>query len=220
MTTTHKTLRGPRGAMIMVTEKGLKKDPNLPKKIDSAIIPGLQGGPHDHQTAAIAVALREAQSKLFKTYGEQIVKNAKALASALIEFGFDLTSGGTDNHLILIDLQNKKVNGAIAAIALETAGIVVNKNGVPFDPMPPFYPSGIRIGTPAATTRGMREKEMTKIAAWINQVIEEVKGEKLPEDKEKRSDFMKLFKTRVVKNKNLLAIAKEVRAFCSKFPIP
>ena len=220
MTTTHKTLRGPRGAMIMVTEKGLKKDPNLPKKIDSAIIPGLQGGPHDHQTAAIAVALREAQSKLFKTYGEQIVKNAKALASALIEFGFDLTSGGTDNHLILIDLQNKKVSGAIAAIALETAGIVVNKNGVPFDPMPPFYPSGIRIGTPAATTRGMREKEMTKIAAWINQVIEEVKGEKLPEDKEKRSDFMKLFKTRVVKNKNLLAIAKEVRAFCSKFPIP
>ena len=220
MTTTHKTLRGPRGAMIMVTEKGLKKDPNLPKKIDSAIIPGLQGGPHDHQTAAIAVALREAQSKLFKTYGEQIVKNAKALASALIEFGFDLTSGGTDNHLILIDLQNKKVNGAIAAIALETAGIVVNKNGVPFDPMPQFYPSGIRIGTPAATTRGMREKEMTKIAAWINQVIEEVKGEKLPEDKEKRSDFMKLFKTRVVKNKNLLAIAKEVRAFCSKFPIP
>src|SRR3989339_209554 len=220
MTTTHKTLRGPRGAMIMVTEKGLKKDPNLPKKIDSAIIPGLQGGPHDHQTAAIAVALREAQSKLFKTYGEQIVKNAKALASALIEFGFDLTSGGTDNHLILIDLQNKKVNGAIAAIALETAGIVVNKNGVPFDPMPPFYPSGIRIGTPAATTRGMRDKEMTKIAAWINQVIEEVKGEKLPEDKEKRSDFMKLFKTRVVKNKNLLAIAKEVRAFCSKFPIP
>src|SRR3990172_6291086 len=188
-TTTHKTLRGPRGAMIMVTEKGLKKDPDLPKKIDSAIIPGLQGGPHDHQTAAIAVALREAQSKLFKTYGEQIVKNAKALASALIEFGFDLTSGGTDNHLILIDLQNKKVNGAIAAIALETAGIVVNKNGVPFDPMPPFYPSGIRIGTPAATTRGMREKEMTKIAAWINQVIEEVKGEKLPEDKEKRSDF-------------------------------
>jgi len=220
MTTTHKTLRGPRGAIIMITDKGLKKDPELGKKIDSAIIPGLQGGPHDHQTAAIAVALREAQGKPFKTYGEQIIKNAKALAASLIKFDFDLSSGGTDNHLILVDLRNKNVNGAIAAIALEVAGIVVNKNGVPFDPMPPFYPSGIRLGTPAITTRGMKEEEMAKIAAWMNQVIEEIKDEKLPKEKEKRSEFVKNFRERIAKNKNLLTIAREVKTLCSKFPIP
>ncbi|OGD83983.1 serine hydroxymethyltransferase [Candidatus Curtissbacteria bacterium RBG_13_40_7] len=219
-TTTHKTLRGPRGALIMVTEKGLKKDPNLDKKIDSAIIPGLQGGPHDNQTAAIAVSLKEASTDTFKKYGRQIVKNAKALAASLSDFGFDLSSGGTDNHLILVDLHNKGVNGAIAAIALEVAGIVVNKNGVPFDSMPPFYPSGIRLGTPAITTRGMKEKEMAKIAAWINQVIEKVKDAKLPEEKEKRADFMRRFKDKVAKNKNLLTIAKKVKDLCAKFPVP
>lgn len=219
-TTTHKTLRGPRGAMIMVTEKGLKKDPDLPKKIDSAIIPGLQGGPHDNQTAAIAVALREAQGKPFKKYGEQIVKNSKVLARELLKYGFDLVSGGSDNHLILIDLRNKGVNGSIAALALEVAGIVLNKNGVPNDPMPPFYPSGIRLGTPAITTRGMKEKEMVKAAYWINETIEEVKGEELPQDKIARSAFWKEFKARVVKNKKLLAISKEVQALCRKFPLP
>ncbi len=219
-TTTHKTLRGPRGALIMVTEKGLKKDPDLPKKIDSAIIPGLQGGPHDNQTAAIAVSLKEAAEPSFKSYAKQIVKNAKALAEELIKYDFNLVSGRTENHLLLIDLRNKNVNGAVAALALEAAGIVLNKNGVPFDSMPPFYPSGIRLGTPAITTRGMKEKEMEKIAFWINSVIEEVRGYKLPELKEKRSEFMKKFKEEVFKNKNLLKIAQEVKSVCHKFPVP
>lgn len=219
-TTTHKTLRGPRGALVMVTEKGLKKDPDLGKKIDSAIIPGLQGGPHDNQTAAIAVALNEANTAAFKKYGAQIVKNSKALAEALLKYDFDLVSGGSDNHLILIDLRNKKVSGASAALALEVAGIVLNKNGVPFDPMPPFYPSGIRLGTPAITTRGMKEKEMKKVAAWMNTAVSEVAGEEMPMDKEERKIFWKAQKAKIVKNKKLLAIAKEIKQFCVKFPVP
>src|SRR3989344_102048 len=218
-TTTHKTLRGPRGALIMVTEKGLEKDPELPKKIDSAIIPGLQGGPHDNQTAAIAVCLKEASTAAFKNYAKQIVNNSQVLAKELSSCGFDLVSGGTDNHLILIDLRSQDINGSIAAIALEVAGIVVNKNSVPFDTNPPFYPSGIRLGTPAITTRGMTEKDMIKIAAWINAAIDEIKAKKLPEVKEKRADFVRDFKTRVAKNKNLLKIAQEVKAFCSRFPL-
>lgn len=220
MTTTHKTLRGPRGAMIMVTDRGLKKNPDLPKLIDSAIIPGLQGGPHDNQTAAIAVCLEEASSASFRKYGQQIVKNAKALATQLTNFRFDLVSGGTENHLLLIDLTAKNVNGAVCALALEVAGIVVNKNAVPNDPMPPFYPSGIRLGTPAITSRGMKEKDMIKIAAWINAAVEEISGEQLPEEKEERSEFWKAFRGRVVKNNKLLAISKVVKAFCSKFPVP
>jgi glycine hydroxymethyltransferase len=219
-TTTHKTLRGPRGALIMVTERGLTKNPDLPKKIDSAIIPGLQGGPHDNQTAAIAVSLKEAATVYFKKYGEQIVKNSKALAGELTGYGFNLVSGGSENHLILIDLQNKKVNGSQAALALEIAGIVLNKNGVPFDPMPPFYPSGIRLGTPAITTRGMKEKEMKKIAGWINRAIEEVTGQEMPSDKEERREFWKIFKEKIIRNKNLLAIAKEVKTVCAEFPTP
>ncbi len=218
-TTTHKTLRGPRGAMIMVTDKGLKKNPDLAKKIDSAIIPGLQGGPHDNQTAAIAVALLEASKPAFKRYGQQVVKNSKALAKHLVAFGFDLVSGGSENHLILIDLKNKNVNGAVAALALETAGIVVNKNGVPFDTNPPFYPSGIRLGTPAITTRGLSQKDMIKVAGWINRTIEEVKGIDLPTDKEKRKEVWKAKKAEIVKNKKLLYIAKEVKNFTAKFPI-
>ncbi|HWY79060.1 MAG TPA: serine hydroxymethyltransferase [Candidatus Sulfotelmatobacter sp.] len=220
MTTTHKSLRGPRGAIIMVTEQGLKKNPDLPKKIDSAIIPGLQGGPHDNQTAAIAVALKEASTVSFKKYGEQIVSNSKALAADLKKHGFDLVSGGSDNHLILIDLRNKGVNGAVAALAFEVAGIVVNKNGVPFDTMPPFYPSGIRLGTPAITTRGMKEKEMKKIALWMNQAIEEVRELSLPEDKEERRVVWKQHKEKIVKNKNLIKISKEVRTLCTTFQLP
>lgn len=220
MTTTHKTLRGPRGAIIMVTEKGLKKDSQLAEKIDKAVFPGLQGGPHDNQTAAIAVALREVSTPAFKKYAAQIVKNSKALAKSLIDFDFDLSSGGSDNHLILIDLQNKDVNGSIAAIALEVASIVVNKNAVPFDPMPPFYPSGIRLGTPAITTRGMNEKEMAKIASWMNRAITEVKKERLPQDKEERVAFTRDFRSRIVRNKNLLRIATEVKALCQQFPLP
>lgn len=219
-TTTHKTLRGPRGAMIMVTDKGLAKNSDLPKRIDSAIIPGLQGGPHDNQTAAIAVSLKEAATPEFKVYGEQIVKNTKALAEALTGYGFDLLSGGSDNHLILIDLRNKKVNGAIAALALETAGIVLNKNGVPFDTLPPFYPAGIRLGTPAVTTRGMKEAEMKQIAAWINEAVTEVLGIELPTVKEERTLAFRAFKVSVVKNKKLLALARKVKAFCGEFPLP
>lgn len=219
-TTTHKTLRGPRGAMIMVTNKGLAKNPDLPKLIDSAIIPGLQGGPHDNQTAAIAVALLEAAKPKFKTYGEQVVKNSKALAQELIKFKFDLVSGGSDNHLILIDLRNKKINGAVAALALEVAGIVLNKNGVPFDTNPPFYPSGIRLGTPAITTRGMKEKEMVKVAGFINRAIEEVRGFELPTEKQERKEVWKKFKANVSKNKNLQKIFSEVKILTNKFPLP
>lgn len=220
MTTTHKTLRGPRGAIIMVTAKGLKKDHQLAEKIDKAVFPGLQGGPHDNQTAAIAVCLAEASTPSFKKYGQQIVKNAKALADELLRNGFDLVSGGTDNHLILIDLSNKGINGAVAAYALEVANIVVNKNSVPHDTMPPFYPSGIRLGTPAITTRGMKEKEMKKIGLWISRVIDEVKNEKLPTAKEKRSDFMKTIRARADKNKKLIQIAREVKSLTKNFPIP
>lgn len=220
MTTTHKTLRGPRGAMLMVTEKGLKKDPELPEKLDKAVFPGLQGGPHDNQTAAIAVALLEASKPNFRTYGKQIVANAKKLALELTKYGFNLVSGGTDNHLLLIDLGSKNVNGAVAAFALEVAGIVVNKNAVPNDPMPPFYPSGIRLGTPAITTRGMKEKEMVKIAKWINEAILEVQNQKFPQDKEERKIFWKNFKKEIVKNKKLLQIAAQVKSLTSKFPLP
>lgn len=219
MTTTHKTLRGPRGAMIMVTEKGLKKDPELGDKISKAVFPGLQGGPHDNQTAAIAVALKEAGTPAFKKYGQQIVKNSKVLARELIKYGFNLISGGSDNHLLLIDLSNKKVNGAVAALALEVSGIIVNKNAVPNDQMPPFYPSGIRLGTPATTTRGLKEKEMIKIAKWINETINEVSNQIFPNDKEKRKEFWKKFRQEIVKNKKLLSISREVKDLCSKFPL-
>lgn len=177
-TTTHKTLRGPRGAMILAN--GNPSTPlksvdvtkeNIPTLIDRAIIPGLQGGPHNHQTAAIAVALKEALQPDFKEYGHQIVKNAKALAEGLMSRGFDLVTGGTDNHLMVVDLTKKEVTGKQAEKALEKAGITVNKNTVPFEPRSPFDPSGIRLGTPALTTRGMREAEMAQIAGWIDQVI-------------------------------------------------
>jgi glycine hydroxymethyltransferase len=218
-TTTHKTLRGPRGALILVTDKGLKKDPDLGKKIDTAIIPGIQGGPHDNQTAAIAVALREAQDKQFKVYAKQIVLNSKKLAEELIKYKFDLVSGGSDNHLLLIDLRSKNVNGTVAALALEVANIIINKNGVPNDTNPPFYPSGIRLGTPAITTRGMKEAEMVKIAKWMNEVIEEAKHYQLPQDKEARREFMKTFRAEIVKNKKLLQIAKEVKTLCQNYRI-
>ncbi len=220
-TTTHKTLRGPRGAMIMVTEKGLKKNPDLPKKIETAIIPGLQGGPHDNQTAAIAVALKEASTASFKKYGAQVVANAATLAEELKKLGFKVVSGGTDNHLILLDLRNKKVNGRVAAIALEKAGIVLNYNGVPGDDMPPLFASGIRLGTPAITTRGMKEREMKKVAVWYDKAIKEVEGMELPkDDKVKRAELMKEYRAAIEKNKNLVAIAKEVKLLCAKFPVP
>jgi len=158
MTTTHKTLRGPRGAMILCRNE-------VAAQIDKAVFPGLQGGPHNHTTAAIAVALKEAATADFKAYGHQIVRNAKALAAGLLERGFDLVSGGTDNHLLLLDLTSKKVIGKKAAQALDRAGIIGNYNTVPFDPRKPFSPSGLRLGTPSITSRGMKEADMTRSRA-------------------------------------------------------
>lgn len=220
MTTTHKTLRGPRGAIIMVTKRGLAKNPDFPKNIETAIIPGLQGGPHDNQTAAIAVALLEASKPSFKVYGKQVVKNAKALAKVLTANGFQLVSGGTDNHLLLVDLRSKGVNGAIAAFALEVANIVVNKNGVPNDTMPPFYPSGIRLGTPALTTRGMKETDMKKVGNWMIRTIDAVKDTHLPEVKEERSKYFSELKKKLAKDKELLKIGAEVKKFATRFPLP
>jgi len=173
-TTTHKTLRGPRGAMILSTAEHADA-------LDKAVFPGLQGGPHNHTTAAIAVALHEASQPDFRDYAGAVVANAKALADELTSRGFDLVSGGTDNHLILVDLTNKGVGGKPVAKALDRAGIVVNHNAVPEDPRPPFNPSGIRIGTPAVTTRGMTEPDMRIIARMIDQVVAAVAAEDEPE---------------------------------------
>jgi len=164
-TTTHKTLRGPRGAMILCKEEHAEK-------IDKAVFPGLQGGPHDHINAAKAVAFKEALKPEFKNYAEQIIKNAKVLGETLQDFGFRLVSGGTDNHLLLIDLTKKDITGKEAETILDEAGIYSNKNMIPFDSKSPFNPSGIRLGTPALTTRGFKEDEMKQVAEWINKVIE------------------------------------------------
>jgi glycine hydroxymethyltransferase len=219
-TTTHKTLRGPRGAMIMVTQKGLDKDPELAKKIDKTVFPGLQGGPHDHQTSAIAVALGEAMKPEFKEYGKQIIKNAKALAKKLMDKGIKLVSSGTDNHLILIDLTPfGKGKGLYVQEALDLAGITANKNTIPSDPSSPFYPSGIRLGTPALTTRGMKEREMELIGDWIVQVINEVKDYYMPDDKDARSEAIQKFRKEIVKNQKIKKIKKEVVELCKKFPL-
>jgi glycine hydroxymethyltransferase len=163
-TTTHKTLRGPRGAMLMCTAAHAKA-------IDRAVFPGLQGGPHNHTTAGIAVALHEAAQPAFRGYAHQVVTNAKALAAALRERGFDLVSGGTDNHLILVDLTNRGVGGKPAARAMDRAGLECNYNTVPYDTRKPFDPSGIRLGTPALATRGLTEEQMPQVAAWIDRAV-------------------------------------------------
>jgi glycine hydroxymethyltransferase len=191
-TTTHKTLRGPRGGMLMCRQQHASA-------IDKAVFPGLQGGPHNQTTAGIAVALKEAATESFKTYAHQIVSNAKALAQALVERGYDLVSGGTDNHLILVDLTNKEVPGKKAAQALDRAGIVLNYNTVPFDPRKPFDPSGVRLGTPAVTSRGMGAAEMRHIADWIDRGVQAARnGAEAELDK----------------------IAGEVRELTGKFPAP
>lgn len=188
--TTQKTLRGPRGAFILVTDQGLAKDPELAKKIERAVFPGLQGGPHMHTIAGIAIALEKASKAEFKTYAQKILENAQTLAKALIDGGFDLVTGGTDNHLILLNLRNLRISGKEAAERLEQNGIIVNKNAIPDDPNPPNNPSGIRLGTPAITARGMGREEMELIGSLISRVI--------------------------VKDENVLP---EVRKLCSKFPI-
>ncbi len=189
-TTTHKSLRGPRGAMILCREK-------YAAAIDKAVFPGIQGGPHDSTTAAIAVAMKEAATDEFKAYSAQIVKNAKVLAETLISKGFQLVTGGTDDHLMLVDLTNKGVPGKKAAKALDAAGIVLNYNAVPFDTRKPFDPSGIRIGTCAVTSRGFTEKEMIFIGETIDTVIKNVENVKLQAD-----------------------IAQEVKNLCAGFPAP
>ncbi|MBI5663361.1 MULTISPECIES: serine hydroxymethyltransferase [Ignavibacterium] len=193
--TTHKTLRGPRGGIILMgkdkenpwgltTPKG-DRVKMMSELIDGMVMPGIQGGPLMHVIMAKAVAFGEALKDSFKTYANQVIRNAKALASKLNEYGFDVVSGGTDNHLMLIDLTNKNVTGKQAEIALEKAGITVNKNMVPFDKRSPFVTSGIRIGTPALTTRGMKEKEMEIIADIINRAIQNFENEKVLEDLKK-----------------------------------
>ncbi|HZS36764.1 MAG TPA: serine hydroxymethyltransferase [Polyangia bacterium] len=169
-TTTHKTLRGPRGGMLMCRAAHASA-------IDKAVFPGLQGGPHNQTTAGIAVALKEASSENFKRYAHAIVENARALAAELMARGFELVSGGTDNHLILVDLTNKEIPGKKAARALDRAGLVLNYNTVPFDPRKPFDPSGVRLGTPAVTSRGMGPPEMKQIAAWIDRGVQAARSD-------------------------------------------
>lgn len=220
MFTTHKTLRGPRGAVILVTKKGLKKDSALDEKIDKAIIPGTQGGPHNNTTAAIAISLKIAASQKFKKYTSQIVKNAKVLACELMKRGFTLTTGGTDNHLMVIDLRPKQVIGNIYAEALEKAGIIVNRNSVPHDENPPYYPSGIRIGTPGITTRGMKEKEMIQIAQWYELVFKAIEKYKWPSDKNERKKQLAQFRKDLSSIREITKIKNKVKALCKLFPIP
>lgn len=183
-TTTQKTLRGPRGAIIF----GRKE---IMPKINKAVFPGIQGGPHENNIAAIAVSLFEARGPDFKKYAHQIVKNAKALADSLTKNGFKLVSGGTDNHLMLVNLKNLEISGGEAATRLSEAGITVNKNLVPFDDRTPLNPSGIRIGTPAITTRGLKEKDMEQIAKWFKKVI--IDGKKPNRIKREVKRFLKEF---------------------------
>jgi len=194
-TTTHKTLRGPRGGMI------LSNDPDLGKMFNSAIFPGTQGGPLMHVIAAKAVAFGEALRPDFKTYTSQVMKNADALASSLVDCGFKIVSGGTDTHLMLVDLRPKGVTGNIAERSLDHARMTCNKNGIPFDPEKPMVTSGIRLGTPAATSRGFKEKEFRQVGRWIAEVIDGLAAN--PDDNSK------------VEKK----VAKEVKALCQTFPI-
>lgn len=187
-TTTHKTLRGPRGGMIMC--KG-----EYARLIDKSIFPGIQGGPLMHVIAAKAVAFKEAMTPEFRAYQSQIVANAKRLACGLIERGYNLVSGGTDNHLMLVDLRNKGITGKEAEAALDASGITLNKNSVPYDDKPPAVTSGIRIGTPAVTTRGMKEQEMDRIAGYIDRVLGNIGKEDVYRE-----------------------VKGEVEALCSKFP--
>lgn len=219
-TTTHKSLRGPRGAMIMVTQRGLNKNPELANQIDKSVFPGLQGGPHINTIAGIAVALKEASTKKFARYGQQIVKNAKALASELEKLNFQIVTGGTDNHLLVLDLRNKGIRGKTAAEALEAVGIILNYNTIPFDPNPPFSPSGVRLGTPGVTSRGMKEPEMKKIAHVILDTVIAVSNTKKmrglsDEDERKKTVRLDLLEQTVELGK----IHKQISALCTKFPL-
>lgn len=189
-TTTHKTLRGPRGGLILTNSE------ENAKKINSRIFPGIQGGPLEHVIAGKAVAFHEALQPQFKVYQQQVVNNARALAQVMMKEGFELITGGTDNHLMLVDLSNTPVTGKLAEASLDEAGITVNKNTVPNEKRSPFVTSGIRIGTPALTTRGMGTAEMERVGHWIAQVL------RAPEDKALKDN-----------------IHTEIRELCAKFPI-
>jgi glycine hydroxymethyltransferase len=189
-TTTHKSLRGPRGAMILCKKQ-------YAAAIDKAVFPGIQGGPHNNSTAAMAVAFKEAAAPSFVEYASQVVENAKTLADSLIQNGFELITGGTENHLLLVDLSNKSITGKPAARALDAAGLVVNYNSIPFDPRKPNDPSGIRLGTSAVTSRGFKSREMFQVGEWINAVISEPENERL-----------------------IGEIAADVASFCRDFPPP
>lgn len=215
--TTRKTLRGPIGALIFSRME-------LSSKIDRAVFPGLQGGPPNHQMAGVAVCLKEAGTNEYKSYSSEVLKNAQELAKELIDRGFDLVSGGTDKHLMVIDLTNKKIDGWLGALALERAGIVTNKSTIPFDTRSPFYPSGIRLGTPAVTTRGLKSEHMTQIADWIDRVIELsenfMSADFDSEDKSVRLKSRSEARKKIEADERLLVIAEEVRIFLIDFPTP
>jgi len=221
-TTTHKTLRGPRGGMIMVTKKGLEKDPELPLKIDRAVFPGLQGGPHDNQSAAIAIALFEAAQPSFKKYAAQIVKNSKMLAETLIKGGLTLVAGQSENHLLLIDLTPTfgPGGGVLVQQALDKVGLTLNKNTIPGEPASPFFPSGVRLGTAASTTRGMKEKEMRFIGDIILQVVDEIKAYRLPEEKGKKGAYVQEFLAKIQKNDQFKILRNKVKQMAVKYKIP
>ncbi len=220
-TTTHKSLRGPRGAMIMVTEKGMKKDPDLAKKIDKAVFPGLQGGPHENAIAGIGVALQEASGKQFPKYAKQIVENAIELGNVLQDHGFELVSGGTDSHLLLVDLQTKGLLGNTVAEGCEAVGIVLNRNAVPFDPNPPFYPSGIRLGTPGVTSRAMKKAQMKVIGLAIHDAVEALRAAKDTlgfgiDDEKSAESRAKIIKAATPKLKQ---IRERIDELCTRFPL-
>jgi glycine hydroxymethyltransferase len=211
--TTHKTLRGPRGAIIICRKE-------FAESVDLSIIPGLQGGPHLHSIAGIAIALEKACSEEFKDYALRTVKNAKYLAKFFSEKGLDVVSGGTDKHLVLLDLRKNNTNGWVIARALEEAGIIANRNTVPNESASPYYPSGLRLGTPALTVRGMGEREMEDIGEWIFKVISKYSNIDIPDEKDKRKEFIVDFIKRIQKDNLLSDINREVKILCKRFPVP
>jgi glycine hydroxymethyltransferase len=221
--TTHKTLRGPRGALIFSRKNFQLPISNIPidlsSLIDRSVFPGLQGGPHNESIAGIAVCLAEALTSEFKNYTQQIIKNTQTLAKVFSDVGLELVSGGTDKHLILLDLRKQNVSGWVAAWALEMAGIVVNRNTVPNETASPFYPSGLRMGTPYITTRGMKEKEMRVIGEWIIEIIQYCQKWILPKDKIERKEFIKKFRKEITTDKFLEDYLKKVNELCERFPL-
>lgn len=220
-TTTHKLLRGPRGAVIF-TKRATKKDgKSISELIDKAIFPGMQGGPHEHTIAGIAIAFKETMTSEFKEYATQVVKNAKVLAATLIENGLKLVSGGTDNHLILIDLTLfGPGKGIFVQEAFEEAHITANKNTIPGEPASPFYPSGVRLGTPSLTTRGFKEEEMKRVGKWITEVINEVKNYQYFSEKEKRQAELEKFRSEIAQNQTIQRVREEIKELCKNFPVP